>query len=99
MLFRSIQLQILDGGNGAGGLNNEPKVLEEWQILGAYLKDVNYNSMDYNTSDAVKVGLTITFDNAIQVNGAGVPTGVGEAIAYTVGTVATGVATSGTRVA
>jgi hypothetical protein len=90
----TIQLQILDGGNGA----NEPTVLEEWQILGAYLKDVNYNSMDYNTSDAVKIGLTITYDNAIQVNTAGVPTGVGEAIAYTVGTVATGVATSGTRV-
>jgi hypothetical protein len=90
----TIQLQILDGGNGA----NEPTVLEEWQILGAYLKDVNYNSMDYNTSDAVKIGLTITFDNAIQVNTAGVPTGVGQAIAYTVGTVATGVATSGTRV-
>ena len=88
----TITLQILDGGNGTN-------VLEEWDILGAYLKDVNYNSMDYNTSDAVKVGLTITFDNAIQVNGAGVPTGVGQAIAYTVGSVATGVATSGTRVA
>jgi len=74
----SIQLQILDGGNG----NNEPTVLENWQILGAYLKDVNYNSMDYNTSDAVKIGLTITYDNAIQINGAGVPTGVGQAIAY-----------------
>ena len=55
--------------------------------------------MDYNTSDAVKVGLTITFDNAIQVNGAGTPTGVGQAIKYTVGSVATGVATSGTSVA
>jgi len=88
----TIQFQILDGGNGL----NEPTVLEEWQILGAYLKDVNYNSMDYNTSEAVKIGLTITFDNAIQVNEAGTPTGVGQAIAYAGGQTlgqATGVAT------
>ena len=88
----SIQFEILDGGNGSNPGSHTPNVLETWNILGAYLKDVNYNSMDYNTSDAVKIGLTITFDNAIQVNGAGVPTGVGQAIAYTVGSVATGVA-------
>ena len=70
------KFQVLDGGNGT----NEPVVLEEWQILGCYLKDVNYNSMDYNTSDAVKISMTITFDNAIQVNTAGTPTGVGQAI-------------------
>jgi len=89
----SIGLQILDGGNGT----NEPTVLEEWNILGAYLKDVNYNAMDYNTSEAVKITLTITYDNAIQVNGAGTPTGVGQAIAYTVGTVATGAASVNTN--
>ena len=54
--------QILDGGNGA----YEPVVVEEWNILGCYLKDVNYNSMDYATSEAVKISLTLTFDNAIQ---------------------------------
>lgn len=85
----TIQFQILDGGNGL----IEPTVLEEWQILGAYLKDVNYNSMDYNTSEAVKIGLTITFDNAIQVNGAGTPTGVGEFIFNQVGRTVAGTAT------
>jgi hypothetical protein len=54
--------QILDGGNGTA----EPIVLEQWQILGCYLSDVNYNSMDYATSDAVKISMTIKFDNAVQ---------------------------------
>jgi hypothetical protein len=51
--------------------------------------------MDYNTSEAVKISLTITFDNAIQVNEAGIPTGVGQAIAFAGGQTlgqATGVA-------
>jgi len=82
------QFQVLDGGNGA----NQVIVLEEWQILGCYLSDVNYNKMDYNTSEAVKISMTINFDNAIQVNSAGTPVGVGEAITHTINNVATGAA-------
>jgi len=78
--------QVLDGGNGSV----EPMVLEQWNILGCYLKDVNYNSMDYGTSEAVKISMTITFDNAIQTNSAGVPIGVGEAIIQTEGVMSTG---------
>jgi hypothetical protein len=81
--------QVLDGGNGTV----EPLVLEQWNILGCYLKDVNYNGMDYGTSEAVKISMTITFDNAIQVNMAGVPVGVGQAIPQTEGTLATGTGT------
>lgn len=80
------QLQVLDGGNGT----SVPVVLEEWNVLGCYLKDVNYNKMDYSESKAVTIALTITYDNAIQVNTAGVPVGVGEAITRTNGTIATG---------
>ena len=77
--------QVLDGGNGA----NEPVVLEEWDLYGCYLSDVNYNAMDYGTSEAVKISMTIKFDNAIQVNAAGIPTGVGQTIPRTVGDIAT----------
>jgi hypothetical protein len=80
------QLQVLDGGNGT----NTPVVLEDWQILGCYLKDVNYGKMDYNESKAVQIALTITYDNAIQVNTAGTPVGVGQTITRTNGTLATG---------
>jgi hypothetical protein len=86
----TVSLQVLDGGNGI----NEAVVLEEWQILGCYLKDVNYNAMDYNTSEAVKITMSITYDNAIQVNAqTGTPIGVGEAIPYYRGSLATAPAT------
>jgi hypothetical protein len=67
-------LQILDGGNGI----NEPIVLEQWNILGCYLKDVNYNKLDYNESQAVKITMAITFDNAVQSNAKGENVGVGQ---------------------
>jgi len=78
--------QVLDGGNGT----IEPVILEEWNILGCYLKSATYNKMDYNASEAVKITLSITFDNAVQVNQAGVTVGVGQAIPQTAGTLATG---------
>jgi hypothetical protein len=56
-------LDILDGGNGA----NEPTILEQWEILGCYLKTANYNTLNYGTSEAVTIALTISYDNAIQV--------------------------------
>jgi len=83
------QFQVLDGGNGA----NAPVVLEEWDILGCYLSDVQYGSADYSTSEALKITLTLTYDNAIQVNSAGVPTGVGQTIPLTVNDIATGAGT------
>ena len=85
------QFQVLDGGNGA----NEPVVLEDWEIYGCYLSDVNYNSFDYSQSEAARISLTIKFDNAIQVNTAGVPTGVGQAFVPTVNNVSTGTGTAG----
>ena len=56
--------EVLDGGNGA----SQPVVLESWTLMGCYLHDVNYNSADYSLSEALKIGLTIKFDNAIQQN-------------------------------
>ena len=80
------QFQVLDGGNGA----NTPVVLEDWEIYGCYLSDVNYNTFDYGQSEAARISMTIKFDNAVQVNAAGVATGVGQRITPTVGDVATG---------
>ena len=54
--------EVLDGGNGV----NTPTVLERWELLGCYLKAVNYNNMDYKTSEAVTINMQIRFDNAIQ---------------------------------
>ena len=77
---------MLDGGNGA----NEPQVLETWEIYGCYLKEVNYGDMNYGTSEPVTIAMTLTFDNAVQVNSAGTNVGVGQTITRTVNDVATG---------
>jgi hypothetical protein len=77
------RFEVLDGGNGTF----EPVALETWEIYGCYLKSVNYNDMNYGSSEAATVAMTITFDNAVQTpQGQGVGTLVGR----TIGDVATG---------
>ena len=77
------RFEVLDGGNGAF----EPTALETWEIYGCYLKSVNYGDMNYATSDAATIAMTIAFDNAVQTpQGQGVGTLVGRAV----GDVATG---------
>jgi hypothetical protein len=69
-------IEILDGGNGA----NAPVVLETWELYGCFLKSANYNTLNYATSEAVTIALSLRFDNAIQSPlTAGVGTSVGRA--------------------
>ena len=58
------RFEVLDGGNGAF----EPVALETWNIYGCYLSKVDYESMDYSSSEVVTISLTIKFDNALQLN-------------------------------
>ena len=77
------RFEVLDGGNGTF----EPVALETWEIYGCYLKSVNYNDMNYGSSEAATIALSIAFDNAVQTpQGQGVGTLVGR----TIGDVATG---------
>ena len=75
--------EILDGGNGA----STPSVLETWELYGAYVENVNYNSLAYNTSEPASITLNIRYDNAIQTPQG---TGIGSAVTRTLGTLATG---------
>jgi hypothetical protein len=77
------RFEVLDGGNGA----NESIALETWEIYGCYLKSVNYNNMDYGTSEAATISLTVSFDNAVQTPPG---SGVGAVVGRTIGDVATG---------
>ena len=71
-----INYEVLDGGNGT----LTPNVLETWELYGCFIKNVNYNNMDYKTSDPVSIQLQIRFDNAVQSPlGGGVGTNVGRA--------------------
>jgi hypothetical protein len=77
------RFEVLDGGNGTF----EPVALETWEIYGCYVKSVNYGDMNYASSEAATVAMTIAFDNAVQTpQGQGVGTLVGR----TIGDVATG---------
>lgn len=79
-------IEMLDGGNG----KDTPNVLETWEVDGCFLSDVDYQQLDYKTSEAVQIGMTIKFDNAIQTDGAGNPLGVGQQIGRTLGQSITG---------
>ena len=79
-------IELLDGGNGA----NEPAVLETFELYGCYVKKAEYKSAEYKTSDAMDISLSIAYDNALQVNTAGQPVGIGAAVGRTVRTLATG---------
>lgn len=55
-------IDVLDGGNGT----SEPVILERWELYGCYLESANYNSLNYGTSEDIKIALTIQYDNAVQ---------------------------------
>ena len=82
------------GGGGAGGYSgaggngaNSVTVLETWELYGAYVQNINYNTMAYATSDPATITLSVRYDNAIQAPRG---TGVGTAVARTLGTLVTG---------
>lgn len=77
------RIEILDGGNGG----DAPGVLETFELYGAYLESVNYNSLAYGSSDPVTISLSVKYDNAIQTPQG---TGIGSAVTRTIGTSVTG---------
>ena len=77
------RIEVLDGGNGA----NEVGVLETFELYGCFLTNANYNTLNYATSDAATIALSIRYDNAIQTP---VGQGVGTTIGRTVNTLVTG---------
>ena len=77
------RIEMLDGGNGASA----PNVLETFELFGAYVENVNYNSLAYNTSEPATITLSIRYDNAVQTPQG---TGLGTAVARTLGTLSTG---------
>lgn len=50
-------VQMLDGNQG---------VLELWTLEGCWLKSVTYDTLDYSASDAIKIQISMRFDNARQ---------------------------------
>jgi hypothetical protein len=69
--------EVLDGGNGVF----TPTVLETWELYGCFLQSANYNDLNYGSSEAATITLTMRFDNALQSPlGQGVGTNVGRSL-------------------
>lgn len=54
-------IESMDGGNVV--------VQEQWVLEGCWLNDVNYDSLDYTTSEVQMITMSIRFDNATQSGG------------------------------
>jgi len=82
-----MRVEVLDGGNGA----YEPTSLESFEFLGCFVKQATYQGGDYTNNEPMDIALTITYDNAIQLNRPGGDrTGVGVDVGRTVRTLALG---------
>lgn len=57
-----VNYEVLDGGNGT----LLPNVLETWELYGCFIQSVNYNNLNYGTSEMATIQLAIRFDNAVQ---------------------------------
>ena len=62
-----MRVEILDGGNG----QFEPVTLESFEFLGCFIKQATYQGGDYSSNDPMDIALTVTFDNAIQLEAPG----------------------------
>lgn len=81
-----MRVEILDGGNGA----YTPAVLEAFEFHGCFLKVATYQGGDYTSNDPMDIAMTITYDNAVQVDAAGALQGLGAAVGRTVRSLALG---------
>jgi hypothetical protein len=69
-----LTIDILDGGNGA----LTPNILEQWQLYGCYLSQVDYGDVNYSSgTDPVMIALTVKYDNAEQTPQGNQTAGVG----------------------
>ncbi len=79
----TMKYEMLDGGNGA----TSPNVLETWELYGAYIESVNYNDMNYTSSEPATISMTIRYDNALNTP---IGQGIGATVTRGAGSVATG---------
>ena len=83
-----ITYEVLDGGNGV----LVPNTLETWELYGCFIKNANYNNMDYKNNEPATIQLSIRYDNAVQSPlASGLGTKVGRALG---GTAVTGIGSS-----
>lgn len=55
-----MSIATLDGSQDGG----ETNVLDQWDLSGCFIQNIQYGELNYATSDVVQVTVTIRFDNA-----------------------------------
>lgn len=73
------RFELLDGGNGSAA----PITLEEWELYGCYIENVNYNDLNYASSEPASITMSIRFDNAVQLPAGNNGAGIGSSISRT----------------
>ena len=73
------RFELLDGGNGSAA----PITLEEWELYGCYIENVNYNDLNYASSEPASITMSIRFDNAVQLPAGNNGAGIGSAVSKT----------------
>jgi hypothetical protein len=83
----TMRVELLDGGNGT----YTPATLETFEFYGCYIKQATYQAGDYaSATDPMDISLSITYDNALQIDTSGNPTGLGANVGRTVRSLALG---------
>lgn len=59
-----MMIETLDGGNGDG-----ENVIDSWELVGCFIPSIQYGDLNYATSEAVQVTVTIRYDNASNMVG------------------------------
>ncbi len=60
-----MSIEMTDGNNGS----QKASIIEKWVCYGCMITQADYDSLDYKTSEAVQIKLTIKMDNCVQYIG------------------------------
>ena len=71
-----IDLDVLAGGQSAGGSASDPNIIQKWCFAGCQITNMNMNEMSYEEATAMEVTLTLRYDNVIGFNQDGFRMGV-----------------------
>lgn len=60
-----MDLDILAGGQSAGGTAADPNIIQKWCFAGCFITNYDPGEMNYDNTDVMEISTTIRFDNAI----------------------------------
>jgi hypothetical protein len=71
-----IDLDVLAGGQSAGGSASDPNIIQKWCFAGCQIENMNLNELTTEDATAMEITLTLRYDNVIGFNQDGFRMGV-----------------------